>query len=352
MRSKRITFANMGNYSPAFRFLFEELGNEVILPDKNNSKAIEDGVRSSPETICLPFKVNMGNYISSLSKGADTVVMFDSEGQCRFRYYGVLQEKTLREVGREVSFVHLSPTNFIKELGKVRSVGLIPALSAVRRGFKVVRMIERVEEKTRWYRPRESKIGETNKVLDRYLKRIDRADSFSDFKDAFIEAERSFKAIKTGDIEPMRVVLIGEIYCTIDPFINQQIERKLGEMGVEVHRNVNLGNFVSHGLTRLFRDPMMLFRTRKYISAFVGGHGVHSVGEILEYAEKGFDGAIHTFPFACMPEITVRPLIQRIGKERNIPILTISFDEHSSQTGLQTRVEAFVDLIKNKNQTA
>lgn len=348
---KKVTFANMGNYSPAFRFLFSELGNEVILPDKNNGKAMEHGVKSSPETICLPFKINMGNYISSLSKGAETIVMFDSEGQCRFRYYGILQEKTLRELGHQVSFIHLSPTNFVREIGKVSSVSFLATAGAVRRGFKVIRMIERVEERARWYRPRESKVGMTNKVVDRFLRRIDRAEGFADFKEAFDEAETSFKAIDIENIEPMRVILLGEIYCTIDPFINQQIEKKLGEMGVEAHRNVNLGNFVSHGITRFIRDPKMIFKTRRYISAFVGGHGVHSVSEMLEYTEKGFDGAIHTFPFACMPEITVRPLIQRIGKERKVPILSLSFDEHSSQTGFQTRIEAFVDLIKNKKQT-
>ncbi len=347
---KKITFANMGNYSPAFRFLFSELGNEVVLPDKNNKKAIEDGVRSSPETICLPFKINMGNYISAFSKGVETVVMFDSEGQCRFRYYGILQEKILNEMGHNVSFIHLSPNNFIREIRKLRSVSLKNSIRAVYQGFKVVKMIEEVEEMARWYRPRESKIGESNLILEEYLKNIDRAEGFSDFKESFKKAKKSFRAIKTQKRNPLKVILIGEIYCTIDPFINQQIERKLGEMGMEAHRNVNLGNFVTHGITRLIRDPIMLFKTRKYISAFVGGHGVHSVGEVIEYTEKGFDGVIHTFPFACMPEITVRPLIQQIGKEKGVPILSLSFDEHSSQTGFQTRIEAFVDLIKNKNQ--
>lgn len=348
---KKVTFVNMGNYSPAFRFLFSELGNEVILPDKNNSKAMRYGVKLSPETICIPFKLNMGNYISSLSKGAEMIIMFDTEGQCRFRYYGILQEKTLRELGYQVSFIHLSPSNFIRQLGKISSVSFISTAKAVHEGFRVIKMIERVEERARWYRPRESKIGASNKILDQFLRRINQAERFTDFKKAFDEAEDLFKAIEIEKIEPMRVILLGEIYCVIDSFINQQIERKLGEMGVEAHRNVNLGNFVSHGISRFIYDPKMIFKTRRYISAFVGGHGVHSVSETLKYSEKGFDGVIHMFPFACMPEITVRPLIQRIGKERKIPILSLSFDEHSSQTGLQTRIEAFVDLIKNKKQT-
>ncbi len=268
----------------------------------------------------------------------------------RFRYYGQLQEKLLGEIGHSVSFAHLTPSSFLKEIKKVNPCSSGKIISTVYQGFKIVKMIEEIEEKARWYRPRELNPGATNKAMDRYLKAIDGAQNLADFKNATKEAKEYFKEIEVEEKDPAKVIIMGEIYCTIDPFINQQTEKKMGEMGIEVHRNVNLSNFVKHGITRYLHDPQMLFKTRKYISSFVGGHGVHSVGEVLSYAQKGFDGVVHIFPFGCMPEITVRPLIQEIGRKKNMPILSLSFDEHSSQTGFQTRIEAFVDLIKNKKQ--
>jgi predicted nucleotide-binding protein (sugar kinase/HSP70/actin superfamily) len=62
-------------------------------------------------------------------------------------------------------------------------------------------------------------------------------------------------------------------------------------------------------------------------------------------AEKGFDGIIHLKPFGCLPEISSMPMLQNIGKNYKIPILYFSFDSQTSETGVKTRLEAFIDMI-------
>ena len=46
-----------------------------------------------------------------------------------------------------------------------------------------------------------------------------------------------------------------------------------------------------------------------------------------------------------MPEISVRPILRRVSEDYGIPVLMLSFDEHTSAVGLATRLEAFVDLL-------
>jgi len=47
-----------------------------------------------------------------------------------------------------------------------------------------------------------------------------------------------------------------------------------------------------------------------------------------------------------MPENIALEALQAISAETGIPILSLSFDEHTSRTGLLTRLEAFTDMVQ------
>ncbi len=46
--------------------------------------------------------------------------------------------------------------------------------------------------------------------------------------------------------------------------------------------------------------------------------------------------------------MSVRPILRRVSRDYNIPVLTLSFDEHTSAVGVTTRLEAFVDLVEER----
>jgi predicted nucleotide-binding protein (sugar kinase/HSP70/actin superfamily) len=79
-----------------------------------------------------------------------------------------------------------------------------------------------------------------------------------------------------------------------------------------------------------------------------GGESVKSVGRSAYWARQGFDGIVHLMPFTCMPELVAQTILARISTDFNIPVLTLIFDEHTSPGAVQTRLEAFVDLIKRR----
>ena len=74
----------MGPNVYAFKTLFEQLGIEVVLADPTNREAIKIGVKYSPEFVCFPFKSTLGNFVSAIKKGADTLVMAIDCGPCRY----------------------------------------------------------------------------------------------------------------------------------------------------------------------------------------------------------------------------------------------------------------------------
>jgi predicted nucleotide-binding protein (sugar kinase/HSP70/actin superfamily) len=96
-----------------------------------------------------------------------------------------------------------------------------------------------------------------------------------------------------------------------------------------------------------WKDWLIQRKINPYLRSTVGGHGRDAIYEMLNYAEKGFDGIIHLLPAFCMPEITVRPILERIHQKTSIPFLSLSLDEQVGEAGINTRIEAFVDVIKN-----
>jgi len=70
------------------------------------------------------------------------------------------------------------------------------------------------------------------------------------------------------------------------------------------------------------------------------------VGGAIDFARKGYDGVVHVMPFTCMPEIVAQGILTRVSRDLSFPILTLIFDEHTGEAGVNTRLEAFVDLLQ------
>ena len=120
-------------------------------------------------------------------------------------------------------------------------------------------------------------------------------------------------------------------------------------MGAEVHRKLNISQFVKDSFFP-WRERQLQRKINPYLGSTVGGHGRQAIGEMLDFAKEGFDGVIQLLPFGCLPEVTVRPILQKISQEKKIPFLSISLDEQTAEAGIQTRLEAFIDLLWSRRK--
>jgi benzoyl-CoA reductase/2-hydroxyglutaryl-CoA dehydratase subunit BcrC/BadD/HgdB len=76
-----------------------------------------------------------------------------------------------------------------------------------------------------------------------------------------------------------------------------------------------------------------------------GATTVYTINDALKYAQAGYDGIIHLKSFGCTPEVDMMPILHNISQDYKIPILYLSFDSQTSETGIKTRLEAFNDMI-------
>lgn len=357
----KITFPHMGNIAISLGGLLTTLGLEVIPPPPITKRTMELGTKHSPESICLPFKVNIGNYIEAIELGADTIIMAGGVGPCRFGYYAYVQHDILKDLGYEVSLWVLEPSGFGKEFRKniletpvLRSTSKWELLRQIHLAARKAYVLDDIETKVLQLRSRERNQGDCDRVLAQCKEDIFRVRNLADLKVFRHEAICQLHQVPLQiNRETVRVGLVGEIYMLLEPNANLNIEKKLGSLGAEVHRTMFMGEWLKHHVLHDWaagrRHKRIVKAAAPYLEYRVGGHGLESVGTSALYAQQGrMDGLIHVLPLTCMPEIVAQSILPAVSKDWGLPIMSLVLDEHSGEAGIQTRLEAFVDMLKLK----
>ena len=357
----KITFPHMGNIYIAGKAFFEELGQEVVPPPRCNRRTLELGTKYSPETMCLPLKIMIGNFIESIEKGADTILITGSCGPCRFGYYSVLEDYILKDLGYDVEFIVYDPIwegwkplkeNLLKTFKVSKTRDLI---SAGKLGWELIKKADYITELSNKKRAYAIHGSDVDYIMDKYYKSVDKtigAKQMINLMDSVIGDLNKVKIKK--NYEPIKIAIIGEIYTVIEPFVNLEIERKLGNMGVLVEKSLTPTKWVEHHVAKFpfgSKEENEKYKlAMPYLKTLVGGHGRETVGSAIYYADKGFDGAIQLLPLNCMPEIVAKSILGNVSKDFDFPIMTLVLDEMTGEAGFITRLEAFVDLLERRKE--
>ena len=358
----KVAFPHMGTVSIAWSAALRKIGVEPFVPPYTSKKTLSLGTKNSPEAICLPYKLILGNFIEAIEGGTDYVAMITSPGICRLGEYGSSIKHALADLGYEANYIELQLYDgfkgmyeFLKQISPTKNpISMIKAINiAIRKVF----VLDRLEKTLSYYRAREVVAGSAEKAFNRGLKMIDAANSTRELakaKKKAIEEIRKTKIEKNRDI--LYVDLTGEIFLVLDYFSNQNIERELGKMGVQTRRTLTISSFLKDaiipkwfkkGETHLERS----FRLAKpYLRRDIGGDALECVSDVMFANKQGKDGIIHISPFTCMPEIISQNIFPSMREDCEIPILTLIMDEQTGKAGYLTRLEAFVDLMRRKKR--
>lgn len=345
---KKISFPMLAEYDLVVRyFVVNGLHQEFVMPPKMTRRTMELGTKYSPDMVCTPFKTILGSMIESLESGADTLIM--TMGWCRLGYYGELAEQILRDLGYEFDYINFAEyttgrnRDYLKAIKRMCDDIHIKAAAGA--ALTALRMAEHIDEITDLYYQNcgfELQKGAYRKVLNRFFSDMRRASSAHDVEDGYARCKLAFQniPIDKGSM-PLRVGLIGEYFTIMDDFSNLDLEQTLADMGVEVHRWLNL----THRNIHYPGEKNLNVHIRDLCEYEMGPTSTANIWCAREYAEKGFDGLIHLKSAGCTPEIDIMPVIQRISAQYKIPVLYLTYDSQTSNTGLLTRIEAFYDMI-------
>ena len=361
-KERVIAWPRMGRIDIPLKALLLSLGAKIVIPPANSNEALELGVRNSIEGICLPYKLNLANYIMALENGANTLMMFQAPGSCRLGNYTKMAQKTLKKMGYKFDMVIFDMYQSKMKQTLQAFWHVTHCLNPFRYykgfslGFNKFFAIDEAQKLLFYIRPRELNKGDAETCYNKWLKIIDETNSILKAKKLVKEIKKDFKSIPIDEKKYVpKVFLLGEFFVVLDNYVNQDIEKTLGEMGVEVQRQIWFGDWLENVLKPSFLNKKEDHRTRavryakKYMKRAIGGECIETIGDTVYAAQNSVDGVIHIMPFSCMPEIVSQNILSKVSKEENIPVLSLVLDEQTGKAGYITRIEAFVDLIKRRN---
>ena len=366
-KEKIIAFPQMGNIRIPVAAVLKAMGAKLYLPPENNKESLNLGTLNSPETVCLPYKLNLGNYIQALEGGANVLLMFSAPGTCRLGNYAKEAEARLKELGYDFEMIIFDMykgkfVEIIRKFGEATGNTNIPsAIGGIRVGLEKFSALDIIERELFYFRPREIEQGQAERVYFNGRHAIELAETIEDVKMAVRGTINKYNKIRTNKNKNiLKVYLTGEFFVLLDPFTNMEIEKELGLLGVEVERQVMLSDWTNQTLIPKWYNKKETHRerskrtAREYLTRTVGGDCLESVGDTVHAAKNNIDGVVHIGPFNCNPETVSQCILPNVSKKEEIPVLSLIIDEQTAKAGIITRLEAFVDLMhrQNKEKTA
>lgn len=310
-------------YFPAWKAFFEALGAGTVVSPPTNKAIFTSGNSRAVAETCLPVKLFFGHVISLADK-CDYMFIPAMRSLGKKAYYCSkfigLPDMT-RALVPECPLI-LDPEI---DLNKGRR-SLYHAIYDLGHHFssdksKIKKAVEQAEKAHLAYRKEMSDRGITPiQALDEMRRDEDKP---------YLEPDIS---------HGLSVAVIGHQYVIYDDYINHRLISRLQAMGVRVFTpEMAEQESLDIAMTRLGGAPHWSFE------ADIIGAGEHYLGTKV-------DGIISVAVFGCGPDSMMIDMVRHRASEFRTPFLHLSLDEHTSEGGLVTRLEAFLDMVKRRKR--
>jgi predicted nucleotide-binding protein (sugar kinase/HSP70/actin superfamily) len=307
------------NFYPMWKTFFEGVGAKVVVSQDTNKKILDEGVKNCVEDACLPVKTYVGHVINLKEKNVDYIFIP--------RVVSVERKKYLCS-----KFLGLP--DFIKSL-----IGDLPPIIDIE--------INYYKNNDKFTQNEFIKIGRMfGKTKDQSLKAYFKAThQQKKFESLLKEGLTNLEALKVWEGKnlvkeesnyDLKIAVIAHPYDIMDEYISMGIIEKLKNMGAQVYTMEMLErDLILEGVSMLSKE--MFWNYERDIL----GAGLYFL------KQKNVDGVIMVSAFGCGPNSMTEELLERIYKrEKEVPFMLITIDEHSGEAGIMTRLEAFTDLLR------
>ena len=345
----KLAFPIIGDYDIPSKYLFSKILNVDILDiPKITSKTIELGSKHSPDFLCTPFKYTLGTYIECLDKGADVLIQMG--GGCRYGYYYELQEQILKDLGYNFKYYNLVSMGYT-DIKKIYSIlkSIDPKISKFKAIYytlitvKMVKYMDIIDDYVRQNSAYSNKKDEFKRLVFEIHSSFLKTKGLIDLNKKYRYYKKRLKKI---DIDKpknnIKIGIIGELYTLMEPVANYNIEDMLINNKVEVKRFTN----VTYLLFQKHRKSKKYLKSLKNIKYKMGADAMDNIYYTKYLIDNSYDGIIHIKSSFCTPEIGSMGIINKMCEEANMPVIFLSMDTNTSKVGLETRIEAFLDMIE------
>lgn len=310
-------------YYPLWKTYFEALGFEVICTPPTSKEIVDKGVKNSVPELCVPIKVYIGHVLKLMEKEVDFIFVPRFVSIHKGQYFCP-------------KFMGL-PEMIRHSFKNIEERMLIPSIEANDENIATMKNFKIFEDKL-GISPKENKqaLDKAEKVWLRFRNYCRKGYAASEASDlALGKAVEKHEAIDNSNT--LTIGLVGYVYNIYDPYISLDIFKRLREMGVAVKTFEMLSDAeMDRQLNRLSKNLFWTFSDKLLAAGY------------SFYDDEEVDGLIHVTAFGCGPDSMLGKLLEIDSTSYNKPFMTVRVDEHSGENHLQTRIEAFVDMLKRK----
>ncbi len=140
---------------------------------------------------------------------------------------------------------------------------------------------------------------------------------------------------------PLRIAFVGHPYNLFDIDINKDLLTLAKSLEMEIMTSDLLSE------KEIDREVSSLSKEIYWSS------GREIVGSLFHFLSGGVDGVVFLTSFKCGIDALLQEFIKRRLKVQggsSLPLLILSFDEHTGREGLATRLEAFRDVVEEQKR--
>ncbi|NWF75113.1 MAG: hypothetical protein HXY53_00825 [Nitrospirae bacterium] len=286
-------------YGNLWKRFFSTMGAEVVVSPETTDEMLSDGIRHSVGDICLPVKSFFGHVLAL----KDTVDYLFIPRMIRIEKDSYLCPKFLGLPDMVRAAIRNLPPVIDKEFN-IKEKPLITFLQEVWNALQFRR---------KFFLPNDFTFDEH---LPEYV--------------TFSNKEKTWN---------ITVGIAGRPYMVFDRCLNKGIISHLHKMEVNVVYHNPEDNYINETMNML----------PKWVYWSMGKEIVSSVRRMLD--DDIIDGIILISNAGCGPDSFITELSEHSFSNKKKPYMNLILDEHSSNAGLQTRIEAFVDMIeRNQNK--
>ena len=357
--------------NPLFAAMFRARGFDARLLPPEDDEAHAIGKRTMRGAECLPCPLVIGSLVKQLREqerdgrdrgSAAALFMPASTGPCRFGQYGPLARLILDRLGyHDVPILAPSQETSNFEMGTDFALALFETIVA---SDILLKMRCRV-------RPYETTAGDTDQVLDAWVRRLEGACASGrvDWRKQIAAARREFARIPRKDDSKPLVGIVGEIYVRCNRYANCDllgtIERLGGEAwlapigewveycawadwqraraaGAGLRRSLGLFMTLKYMIAtahRMYRSALPLLKHRlepgieevveaggAFVPPEFEGEGLLTLGRTVLFAGQGADLVVNCAPFNCMHGNITTALFEGARDALGVPIVNLFYD--------------------------
>jgi len=392
--------------SRAIAAVWRALGVDAEVIPPSDAETLALGARSTSGDECLPQRITLGDILK-IARRPDysperTAFFFaTATGPCRFGQYIAVFRKVFREEGLgELHVIAPSCDDSYQSVGA--EFADLPRL-----GWWAVVGSDLLQKALLRVRPYEEVQGATDRVYQEGLAAFCRALErrapshrwhLAALVECLAETADRFAQIPVREETRPLIGVVGEIFCRLNTFSNQDLIRRLERCGGEA-RLSDVGEWLwytneseerelamrGHRLSFAMLGAKLRERVqradehalwRPFRSLLKDREDLNSMGEVLEYARpylppestsgemiisigkavhlwaRGADGVIDISPFSCMNGIVSEAIYPRISRDMGgFPIKNVYFD--GKPAALDRDLEIFLELARGyRSRTA